>query len=67
MKATKKTWTPTDYYNEAREFIACYGHGYNWCEFVEEYCATWDRTSEFARPSQDLLLNAILRAELGWQ
>lgn len=63
MATTKKTWTDADYDDEAMNFIACYGAGYNWHELVEEYCATWDRSNEFKRPVQDRLLNAILAAE----
>lgn len=62
MATPKKTWTDADYANEAMEFVACYGVGYDWYEFVQEYCATWDRTNEFKRPDQDRLLNAVLTA-----
>lgn len=63
MATPKKTWTDADYANEAMEFVACYGVGYDWYELVQEYCATWDRTNEFKRPDQDRLLNAVLTAE----
>ena len=65
MATKKKIWTQTDYDNEAREFVACYGRDYDWYEFVQEYCATWDRANEFKRPDQDTLLQAIFVA-VGW-
>jgi hypothetical protein len=61
-RTVKKAWTDTDYYNEAREFIACYGVGYCWDEFVYEYVTTWQHDS-FKCPDGDLLMAAILRAE----
>jgi hypothetical protein len=63
MATKKMPWTQADYDAEAQEFVACYGREYDWHEFTEEYCATWDMaTSKYARPDQGLLLAAILRA-----
>ncbi len=62
MASAKKSWTDKDYSDEAAEFVACYGKGYCWEEFVEEYCSTFSH-SKLKRPDGDLLMAAIRQAE----
>jgi hypothetical protein len=65
MAKKLKSWSKSDYANEAAEFVACYGKGYCWDEFVYEYCSTWDEVGHdtLRAPDQDLLMSAILKAE----
>lgn len=62
MANAKKSWSAEDYTNEAAEFVACYGKGYCWDEFVYEYCSTFSH-SKLKKPDGDLLMTAIRAAE----
>lgn len=62
MANAKKSWTAKDYSDEAAEFVACYGKGYCWDEFVYEYCSGFQH-SKLKRPDGDLLMAAIRKAE----
>jgi hypothetical protein len=62
MANAKKSWTAKDYSDEAAEFVACYGKGYCWDEFVYEYCSTFEH-SKLKKPNGDLLMTAIHKAE----
>jgi len=56
--AMKKSWTATDYANEAKEWVACYGAGNDWDAFVEEYVGSWEN-DDLRAPNGEKMLAAV--------
>jgi hypothetical protein len=68
MAKKLKKWTKETYTSNAKDFVACYGVGYCWSEFINEYMQLWDEPgSEYEAPDPDTLYSAIRDAEKNFE